>query len=138
MSIVRSEVTMGYRFRLACALGSAVLLSSCTPGGRLIVTVISSSAIRIALADSRMTRDGCIGSGYIQRTERLDGPLVDGPPAVSFAPRRNGSGECRRAVTIGGTGPTEMLSGAFPLSPGSYRVSADFGPGSAWGDFVIP
>lgn len=40
MTAVCTEARMRRGFRLAYALGGALLLSSCTPGGKLIVTVI--------------------------------------------------------------------------------------------------
>ncbi len=128
---------MAKRLRMLWLSAALLGLSACTLGGELDVTVVSNSAIRITLKDSSSTRDGCLGVGSIQRTERLDGPLVDGPPTIEFDVRPAANGQCLRTVVIDGSGQTELISGTFPLRRGSYRVFSSFGGGSAWGEFEI-
>jgi hypothetical protein len=124
--------------RLLALMSIAVvtpLLSACTPGGDLDVTVISSSAIHIVLVESGWTRDGCLAQGFIQRTQSPGGQMVDGPAIIEFGRGGEGSGTCRKEMTI--DGQIELFSGRFPLAPGSYRVFAHYGVGNATGDFTI-
>jgi hypothetical protein len=128
---------MGRRLALLSIAVVTPLLSACSPGGELDVTVISASAIHIVLVESGSTRDGCLGMGSIMRTQSPGGQMVDGPAIIEFGRSGDGSGPCRKEMTIDGSGRIELVSRRFPLAPGSYRVFSDYGIGSAHGDFTI-
>jgi hypothetical protein len=128
---------MGRRLALIAVAAVTPLLGACSPGGELQVTVIGRGAIHIMLVASGSARGGCLGMGFIQRTQGPGGQMVDGPPAIEFGRGGDSSGRCRKEMTIDGSGGIALVSGRFPLAPGNYRVFSDYGIGRAHGEFTI-